>query len=219
MFRAALSHSAFPQPSSAIAGPGRRPRSGQPTPHGGAHPPSVPAQTNPNALDPPCHTLHALPHSPPTTSAPHDPPLAEPAVRSSTLRTGSGYPTNQNTQHGTTPHVAHRAGETRIHRPRPIGRPARTRGPTGRGHAGWWHARWRRSGDKKAFPRKASPHSHLDAPLKVRSRRPVRLPLRLRCPRVSLASHQSSLPSSVPDLGSCSRSYLWRSVRHACCYI
>ena len=67
------------------------------------------------------------------------------------------------------PHVAHRAGKTRIHRPRPIGRPARARGPP----LGWWHARWRRSGDKKAFPRKASTPSHLDAPLKVRSRRPV----------------------------------------------
>ena len=43
-------------------------------------------------------------------------------------------------------------------------------------------------------------------------------PPHLQYRRVSLASHQASLPSSVPDLGSCSRS-LWRSVRHACCYI
>jgi len=185
-----------------------RPRSDQP------HPPSVPAQTNPNALDPPCHTLHALPHSPPTTSAPHGPPLAEPAVRCSTLRTGSGYPANQNTQHGTTPMwptARERRGSTG---------PARSDGQTAREDPlGGGYARWRRSGDKKAFPRKASPPSHLDAPLKVGSRRPVCLPLRLRCPRVSLASHQASLPSSVPDLGSCSRSYLWRSARHVCCYI
>lgn len=138
------------------------------------------------------YTRSCIPHQPRPI-----PPLAEPAVRCSTIRTGSAYPANRNNQHqhGTTAMWATARGR------RGSTGPARSDGQPARDYRRCGYARRRRSGDKKASPRKASPPlTRLDAPLKVRSRRPVRLPLRLPSPRVSLASHQASLPSSVPDL-------------------
>lgn len=210
MFRAALSHLAFPQPSGS-AGPGPD-LTNPPHMEVHIHRPFQPKQTLKSRISrATLYTRSCIPHQPRPI-----PPLAEPAVRCSTLRTGSAYTANRNNQHqhGTTAMWATargRCGSTG---------PARSDGQPAREYRGVVGTRGGGAAEIKRHPpgKHRPPLTRLDAPLKVRSRRPVRLPLRLPSPRVSLASHQASLPSSVPDLRPMlSRSYLWRLVRHACC--
>lgn len=169
--------------------------------------------TNPNAMDPLCHTVHAPP--PYTRTAPDHPiqPLAEPTVRGSSLCTGSAFAGESKCLAWDHPHMAQRAGKTRIHRSRPIGRPARARGATRRG-GGVAEIkrlyRFTQEGIALSFSKFG-----VEAAAQTASPSPPPVPKA----RVSLVSRQASFPSSVPDLGSCSRSYLWRSVRHAFCYI
>lgn len=166
---------------------------------------------NPNAMDPLCHTVHA---PPPYTRTAHRTahdhpiqPLAEPTVRGSSLCTGSAFAGESKCLAWDHPHMAQRAGKTQIHRSRPIGRPARARGATRRGGGV--------AEIKRLYPGRHRPLFLKEAAAQTASPSPPPVPKA----RVSLVSRQASLPSSVPDLGSCSRSYLWRSVRHAFCYI
>jgi hypothetical protein len=162
--------------------------------------------TNPNAMDPLCHTVHA---PPPYTRTAHDhpiQPLAEPTVRGSSLCTGSAFAGESKCLAWDHPHMAQRAGKTRIHRSRPIGRPARARGAT-------------RRGGGVAEIKRLYPGRHRPLFLKVRSRgrRPDRLPF----PASGAQGQGESRvpPGFFPVL--CSRfrlvfSFLFVAIRPAC---
>lgn len=166
MFRAAPSHLAFPQPSGS-AGPGPD-LTNPPHMEVHIHRPFQPKQTLKSRIRrATLYTRCCIPHQPRPI-----PPLAEPAVRCSTLRTGSAYTANRNNQHqhGTTAMWATARGR------RGSTGPARSDGQHARDYRRCGYARRRRSGDKKASPRKASPPSHSPRRASESSEPPARPP-------------------------------------------